>query len=74
ARNFRILDGIHLALVIHCIYYYLVTNYANFDVLTEIVWSLKVSFPFWSTVQSCNAYDFDGLAQLQIVFDVSHFP
>ncbi|KAG1797133.1 uncharacterized protein HD556DRAFT_275332 [Suillus plorans] len=37
-----ILDALHLALTIHGVYYYLVTNYANFGVLTEIVWSLKL--------------------------------
>lgn len=37
-----IFDALHLALTIHCVYYYLVTNYANFDVLAEIVWSLKL--------------------------------
>ncbi|KAG1893809.1 uncharacterized protein F5891DRAFT_763632 [Suillus fuscotomentosus] len=37
-----IFDALHLALTIHCVYYYLVTNYANFGVLTEIVWSLKL--------------------------------
>ncbi|KAJ8584255.1 hypothetical protein M405DRAFT_866374 [Rhizopogon salebrosus TDB-379] len=36
------LDAFHLALVIHCIYYYLVTDYANFDALTEVVWSGKL--------------------------------
>ncbi|KIK35741.1 hypothetical protein CY34DRAFT_560540 [Suillus luteus UH-Slu-Lm8-n1] len=41
-----ILDGLHLALVIHCIYYYLVTNYANFNALTEVVWSLKLQVVF----------------------------
>jgi hypothetical protein len=35
-------DALHLALTIHSVYYYLVTNYANFSVLTEIVWSLKL--------------------------------
>ncbi|KAG2057342.1 hypothetical protein BDR06DRAFT_930996 [Suillus hirtellus] len=35
-------DALHLALTIHCVYYYLVNNYANFGVLTEIVWSLKL--------------------------------
>ncbi|KAG1845626.1 hypothetical protein C8R48DRAFT_734055 [Suillus tomentosus] len=39
--TFRISDALHLALTIHCVYYYLVNNYANFGVLTEIVWSLK---------------------------------
>ncbi|KAG2057343.1 hypothetical protein BDR06DRAFT_198761 [Suillus hirtellus] len=37
-----IFDALHLALVVHCVYYYLVTNYANFNALTEIVWSLKL--------------------------------
>jgi hypothetical protein len=38
----RMLDALHLALVIHCVYYYLVTNYANFEALTGVVWSGKV--------------------------------
>ncbi|KAG2339036.1 hypothetical protein BDR05DRAFT_892391 [Suillus weaverae] len=64
----QILDALHLALIIHCIYYYLVTNYANFNVLTEIVWSFKVSFyfGFW---RPCSTYDM----QLQIIMDVSCF-
>ncbi|OAX31136.1 hypothetical protein K503DRAFT_704174 [Rhizopogon vinicolor AM-OR11-026] len=37
-----ILDALHLALITHCVYYYLVTNYANITVLTEIVWSFKL--------------------------------
>lgn len=37
-----IFDALHLALLIHCVYYYLVTNYANFGALTEIVWSFKL--------------------------------
>ncbi|KAJ8597678.1 hypothetical protein M405DRAFT_803429 [Rhizopogon salebrosus TDB-379] len=37
-----ILDALHLALITHCVYYYLVTNYANISALTEIVWSLKL--------------------------------
>ncbi|KAG2148021.1 hypothetical protein DEU56DRAFT_783630 [Suillus clintonianus] len=37
-----ILDALHLALIVHCIYYYLVTNYANISVLIYIVWSLKL--------------------------------
>ncbi|OAX31956.1 hypothetical protein K503DRAFT_805635 [Rhizopogon vinicolor AM-OR11-026] len=36
------LDALHLALITHCVYYYLVTNYANISVLTEIVWSFKL--------------------------------
>ncbi|OAX33157.1 hypothetical protein K503DRAFT_804595 [Rhizopogon vinicolor AM-OR11-026] len=38
----RILDTLHLALITHCVYYYLVTNYANIGALTEIVWSFKL--------------------------------
>ncbi|KAG1733045.1 uncharacterized protein EDB91DRAFT_1301081 [Suillus paluster] len=36
-----ILDALHLALIIHCVYYYLVINYADINALTEIVWSFK---------------------------------
>ncbi|KAG2358324.1 hypothetical protein BDR07DRAFT_1489602 [Suillus spraguei] len=38
-----ILDALHLALIVHCIYYHLVINYANFDALIEIIWSSKLS-------------------------------
>ncbi|KAG2358338.1 hypothetical protein BDR07DRAFT_288306 [Suillus spraguei] len=38
-----ILDALHMALIVHCIYYYLVINYTNFDALTGIVWSFKLS-------------------------------
>ncbi|KAG0698133.1 hypothetical protein DFH29DRAFT_113285 [Suillus ampliporus] len=37
-----ILDALHMALIVHCVYYYLVTNYANIGALTEIVWSFKL--------------------------------
>ncbi|KAG2758280.1 hypothetical protein P692DRAFT_201780179 [Suillus brevipes Sb2] len=36
------LDAVHLALTIHCVYYYLVTNFANFEALVTIVWSFKL--------------------------------
>ncbi|KAG2060554.1 hypothetical protein BDR06DRAFT_926334 [Suillus hirtellus] len=39
---FWILDALHLMLIGHCIYYYLVINYANVSALTEIVWSFKL--------------------------------
>ncbi|KAG2148020.1 hypothetical protein DEU56DRAFT_978269 [Suillus clintonianus] len=39
-----ILDALHLFLIVHCIYYYLVTNYANISALTIIVWSFKLQF------------------------------
>jgi hypothetical protein len=72
-RSFRILDAFHLALIVHCIYHYLVTKYANFNALTEIVWSLKVSFPFLPSMQPFNTYDLDVLVQLQVILDVSCF-
>ncbi|KAG2038605.1 hypothetical protein BDR03DRAFT_861717, partial [Suillus americanus] len=38
----QILDALHLFLIVHCVYYYLVAHYADISVLTEIVWSFKV--------------------------------
>ncbi|KAG2065612.1 hypothetical protein BDR04DRAFT_1032337 [Suillus decipiens] len=40
--NLRMLDALHLALIVHCNYYHLVINYANFDALIGIVWSFKL--------------------------------
>ncbi|KAG1724679.1 hypothetical protein EDB19DRAFT_295855 [Suillus lakei] len=37
-----ILDALHLALIVHSIYFYLVINFANIGALTEIVWSSKL--------------------------------
>ncbi|KAG2113671.1 hypothetical protein BD769DRAFT_1673683 [Suillus cothurnatus] len=37
-----ILDALHLTLIIHYVYYYLVLNYTNVGALTEIVWSFKL--------------------------------
>ncbi|KAG0706001.1 hypothetical protein DFH29DRAFT_237766 [Suillus ampliporus] len=37
-----ILDALHQALIVHCVYYYLVINYANIGALTEVVWSFKL--------------------------------
>ncbi|KAG1723227.1 hypothetical protein EDB19DRAFT_1916228 [Suillus lakei] len=34
-----ILDALHLALIVHSVYFYLVINFANVSALTEIVWS-----------------------------------
>ncbi|OAX30775.1 hypothetical protein K503DRAFT_172549, partial [Rhizopogon vinicolor AM-OR11-026] len=36
------LDALHLAFSTHCVYFYLVANYANASALTEIVWSFKL--------------------------------
>ncbi|KAG2065601.1 hypothetical protein BDR04DRAFT_1108254 [Suillus decipiens] len=41
-----ILDALHLAFIVHCVYYYLVIKYANINVLTEIVWSFKLQIVF----------------------------
>ncbi|KAG0696992.1 hypothetical protein DFH29DRAFT_948667 [Suillus ampliporus] len=41
-----ILDALHLALIVHCVYYYLVSNYADVSVLTEVVWSFKLQMVF----------------------------
>ncbi|KAG1811162.1 uncharacterized protein BJ212DRAFT_1302063 [Suillus subaureus] len=37
-----ILDALHLFLIVHCIYYYLVAHYADISALTELVWSFKL--------------------------------
>ncbi|KAG2069947.1 hypothetical protein BDR04DRAFT_1118760 [Suillus decipiens] len=37
-----VLDAVQLALTVHCVYYYLVTNFANVNVLVEAVWSFKL--------------------------------
>ena len=34
----------HLTLIIHAIYYYLVISYSNINALLYLVWSFKVSF------------------------------
>ncbi|KAG1733056.1 uncharacterized protein EDB91DRAFT_653903 [Suillus paluster] len=39
------LDALHLALIVHGIYYYLVINYANIAALPEIEWSSKLQIP-----------------------------
>ncbi|KAG1724666.1 hypothetical protein EDB19DRAFT_295152 [Suillus lakei] len=36
------LNALHLALIIHCVYYYLVINYTNIGALTEVVWSFQL--------------------------------
>ncbi|KAG2343301.1 hypothetical protein BDR05DRAFT_309625 [Suillus weaverae] len=40
-----ILDALHLVFIVHGIYYYLVTNYANIAALQELVWSAKLVVP-----------------------------
>ncbi|KAG2113673.1 hypothetical protein BD769DRAFT_1778575 [Suillus cothurnatus] len=36
------LDALHLALIIHIVYFYLVINHTTFGALTEIIWSCKL--------------------------------
>ncbi|KAG2067018.1 hypothetical protein BDR04DRAFT_894589 [Suillus decipiens] len=43
---FWILDALHLAFIVHCIYHYLVKDHANMGALTEIVWSFKLQVIF----------------------------
>ncbi|KAG2065603.1 hypothetical protein BDR04DRAFT_1108256 [Suillus decipiens] len=38
-----VLDALHLVLIVHCIYYYLVINYAIIEAFVKIVWSFKLS-------------------------------
>ncbi|KAG0691642.1 hypothetical protein DFH29DRAFT_64886 [Suillus ampliporus] len=40
-----ILDALHLVLIVHAIYYSLVTNYGNIAVLPVLVWSAKLQIP-----------------------------
>ncbi|KAG2357591.1 hypothetical protein BDR07DRAFT_1419928 [Suillus spraguei] len=40
------LDAMQLALTVHCVYYYLVTNFANTGALVEVVWSLRLQVAF----------------------------
>ncbi|OAX40514.1 hypothetical protein K503DRAFT_768518 [Rhizopogon vinicolor AM-OR11-026] len=40
------LDALHLAMIIHSVYYYLVIDYANITIVTEIVWSFKLQALF----------------------------
>ncbi|KAG0709143.1 hypothetical protein DFH29DRAFT_216194 [Suillus ampliporus] len=40
-----ILDALHLVLIVHAIYYSLVTNYGNIAVLPVLVWSSKAQIP-----------------------------
>ncbi|KAG1879082.1 hypothetical protein F4604DRAFT_552325 [Suillus subluteus] len=37
-----ILDALHLAFITHCVYYYLVSSYANISALMDVVWSFKL--------------------------------
>ncbi|KAG2053468.1 hypothetical protein BDR06DRAFT_956527 [Suillus hirtellus] len=37
-----IFDALHLFLIVHCVYYYLVVHYADISILTEMVWSFKL--------------------------------
>ncbi|KAG2758281.1 hypothetical protein P692DRAFT_2017189 [Suillus brevipes Sb2] len=40
------LDAIHVGLTVHCVYYYLVINFANFAALIEAVWSFQLQVIF----------------------------
>ncbi|KAG0698373.1 hypothetical protein DFH29DRAFT_102667 [Suillus ampliporus] len=40
-----ILDALHMVLIVHGIYHYLVINHANIAALPELVWSTKLQIP-----------------------------
>jgi len=66
--SLRVLDTLHLALITHCMYYYLVTNYADVSALHGIVWSFKVSTYF----RPLAAFSLmTGVTQLQVLFNVN---
>ncbi|KAG1723205.1 hypothetical protein EDB19DRAFT_367675 [Suillus lakei] len=40
------LDAVNLAFIVHCVYYYLVINFANVAALTEVVGCLRLQIVF----------------------------
>ncbi|KAG1762751.1 hypothetical protein EDD22DRAFT_541708 [Suillus occidentalis] len=40
------LDAVHVGLTVHCVYYYLVINFANYAALTEAIWSFQLQVVF----------------------------
>ncbi|KAK0436761.1 hypothetical protein EV421DRAFT_1739447 [Armillaria borealis] len=61
-RKDWILDALHVALSTHALYFYLVENFGNLEVLNEVVWSFKLQLLF----DACKLYmpyacaDFSG--------------
>ncbi|OAX34898.1 hypothetical protein K503DRAFT_785446 [Rhizopogon vinicolor AM-OR11-026] len=41
-----VLDALHLIVIVHCVYHYLVTDFSNISSLTEVVWSFKLHILF----------------------------
>ncbi|KZT03225.1 uncharacterized protein LAESUDRAFT_660289 [Laetiporus sulphureus 93-53] len=65
-----LLDAVHLAFVVHMVYWYLVTNYFNPLELTVIVWTFKVSVLFFLCERDRLKTD-RYKTQAQIIVDVS---
>jgi hypothetical protein len=36
------MDTLHVALVTHTLYWYTITNFGDYEVLAQIVWSLEI--------------------------------
>lgn len=69
----RFLDGLHLALSAHFVYYYLVVNYDNPSALLHMIWSFKVTL--WRYTHSLSPW-LTSLcpSQIRTVVDVcAHF-
>ncbi|KAG2343293.1 hypothetical protein BDR05DRAFT_911825 [Suillus weaverae] len=59
-------DALHLILIVHCMYFYLVINYANIGALAEMVWSSKCY-----VLYSLNAFLIRSLYVHRIWTDIS---
>ena len=42
--KFRVMDSLHLALVVHAVYFYAVTNFTNVFMLDVPTWCVSVDF------------------------------
>ena len=42
--EFRVMDSLHLALVVHAVYFYAVTNFTNVFMLDVPTWCVSVDF------------------------------
>ncbi|KAG1784866.1 uncharacterized protein HD556DRAFT_1314721 [Suillus plorans] len=53
-----ILDATHTTLVVHCVYFYLVTNLAKIPTLREVVWSFRLQIVFNTCTRRFSSYFF----------------
>lgn len=66
----RLLDATHLALCMHMVYWYLVTNFFNPQALPNTVWSFKVSIKNPVTSKRTESL-LTSPPQAQIIVDAS---